>query len=722
MARTLDVWSDRLAPWLTGIAVSAVLSIPGSLAWAQATAVATPPGDAVAEAAAAPSEEKGEPADDQRYQEKVVVTVTRSERGVEALPLSASVITKDEVERSAALPVDDVLRSLVGVNMAVGSSTTAFPSRNTLSMRGMGINRALVLLDGVPLNDPYSGYIQWNKVPLETLDRLEVVRGGSANLFGSYAMGGTINLLSRPVVDGPVDVDASYGSYDTRRLAVSTGKAVSKSVTVGVDLVGAASDGYNRVPEELRGPLDIPSDWESFYGRVRSDVAFSPDAHGFLTASFSSNDITAGTPLSHHNRDIVDVSAGADLAKVAGGTLGFKLFYQDQDYDVWNTSYVPNTNRTQEYVSNFVETPISDLGGTVQWSRQGGTRLPLVTVGLDMRALAADGHRQNYNAQALPTTTQDTGGNQDSLGLFAQVSWVPLPRLEVLAGARVDYWRNRDGYDIQSTGATTYYETETSTEFDPRLALRWDLGGGMGLRAAAYRSFGAPTLRDLYRSSVFRGQENVPNPLLTPETSVGGEAGLDFAFWRLTGQANIYENRIDDVILNVVVKTTPVLGLQPQNVGTGRARGAELFGDLFITSRWRAGFGWAYADSTITDSPATPALEGNWITEVPRNTGTFKLEYVVPGGPLVSARAVYVSDQYADAANTLVYDAHTVVDLFASMPLSHHLEGYVAVTNLLDEQYLEDIAVTTRRGAPRQVRAGIRLRTLLPGSSPATTR
>ena len=715
------------APRLCCVAIVAVLML--ALAGAPAAAqdavpqASRPPAAAelAGEPPAAPAEGNNEATEKPRYEEKVVVTVTRTERGVEALPLSASVVTKDELARTPETPVDDVLRSLMGVNVAVGSSTTAFPSRNTLSMRGMGINRALVLLDGVPLNDPYSGYIQWNKVPVESLDRLEVVRGGSANLFGSYAMGGTINLVSRPVSAGEVDADASWGSYDTKRLSASTGTTLGKAVTVGVDLVGASSDGYNRVPEELRGPLDIPSDWESYFGRVRTDVAFSPDAHGYLTASYSSNNITAGTPLSHHDRDILDVLVGADIANVAGGSLGFKAFYQDQNYDVWNTSYT-NSSKTQEYVSNFVATPINDMGGSLQWSRAGGTHLPLLTVGVDARIISADAYRQNYNAQAIPTTTQDTGGDQNSLGLFVQASWVPVPRLEVLAGARLDYWRNLDGYNRTSTGTAISYDNETSTELDPRLALRWDLGGGMGLRAAAYRSFGAPNLRDLYRSSTFRNQENVPNPALSPETSVGGEVGLDFAFWRVSGQANLYQNRLDDAILNVVVKTTPVIGIQPQNVGTARARGAELFADAFLTSRWRVGLGWAYADSTITDSPATPALEGKWITEVPRNTGTFKVEYVVPDGPLVSARMVYVSDQYADAANTLVYDAHTVVDLFASMPFTPHLEGYVAVTNLFDDQYLEDISVTTRRGAPRQVRAGIRLRTLFPGASATAAR
>ena len=83
------------------------------------------------------------------------------------------------------------------VNVPQTASYQVHPTANSVSMRGLGGIRALVLLDGVPINDPFFGYVQWNRVPMESIQRVEIVRGGGSPLWGNYAMGGVINLLSR---------------------------------------------------------------------------------------------------------------------------------------------------------------------------------------------------------------------------------------------------------------------------------------------------------------------------------------------------------------------------------------------------------------------------------------------------------------------------------------------------------------------------------------------
>lgn len=126
----------------------------------------------------------------------VVVTATRTERSLSEVPASVTVVKNEQIEATPAQTLDDVLRSQLQMNAI--SSIKQHPTSNGLSMRGVGSfgdTRALVLLDGVPLNNPFSGYIQWYRVPMENVEQVEILRGGGSSLWGNYAMGGVVNII-----------------------------------------------------------------------------------------------------------------------------------------------------------------------------------------------------------------------------------------------------------------------------------------------------------------------------------------------------------------------------------------------------------------------------------------------------------------------------------------------------------------------------------------------
>ena len=112
--------------------------------------------------------------------DEVIVTATRSARALADIPASASVVTATEVQDTPAQSLDDVLRHVPGVNLPIQSGIEAHPTADNVSMRGLGGIHALVLLDGVPLNDPFFGYVQWGRIPMEAVDHIEVVRGGGS--------------------------------------------------------------------------------------------------------------------------------------------------------------------------------------------------------------------------------------------------------------------------------------------------------------------------------------------------------------------------------------------------------------------------------------------------------------------------------------------------------------------------------------------------------------
>ena len=118
------------------------------------------------------------------------------------MPASVNVLGREDIKQSPALVADDVLRQIPTFSLFRRTSSLAsHPTAQGVSLRGIGpsgVSRTLVLLDGVPFNDPFGGWVYWSRVPLESADRIEVVDGSSSSLYGNYAMGGVINFVTSP--------------------------------------------------------------------------------------------------------------------------------------------------------------------------------------------------------------------------------------------------------------------------------------------------------------------------------------------------------------------------------------------------------------------------------------------------------------------------------------------------------------------------------------------
>src|SRR5512138_1092456 len=134
--------------------------------------------------------------------ETVTVTPTRTEQRSGAMPASVSVLTSEDIQTSPALVADDVLRQIPTFSLfRRTSSLSSHPTSQGVSLRGIGpsgVSRTLVLVDGVPVNDPFGGWVYWSRVPLESADRVEVVDSNTSSLYGNYAMGGVINFVTAP--------------------------------------------------------------------------------------------------------------------------------------------------------------------------------------------------------------------------------------------------------------------------------------------------------------------------------------------------------------------------------------------------------------------------------------------------------------------------------------------------------------------------------------------
>ena len=205
--------------------------------------------------------------------EPVVVTPSRLEQQAGEAPASVTVLDGEDVRDAASQTVDDLLRQVPGFSLfRRTSSIVAHPTAQGVSLRGIGpsgTSRALVLLDEVPINDPFGGWVYWSRIPPLDIEQIEVVRGGGSSVWGNYALGGVVHVLTRRPAARAADVLAYYGSHETSRVDV---RLAERRGPLGIALGGEYFDteGYHIVPRSQRGVIDVPADshhWV-FDGRV----------------------------------------------------------------------------------------------------------------------------------------------------------------------------------------------------------------------------------------------------------------------------------------------------------------------------------------------------------------------------------------------------------------------------------------------------------------------
>lgn len=195
--------------------------------------------------------------------ETTVVTASRVEEALGDVPTHTTVVEQGEIETSAARTVDDLLQAVPGFSLfRRSSSRVGHPTTQGVTLRGIapsGVSRTLVLLDGVPLNDPFGGWVYWSRVPRESLDRVEIVRGGGSNVWGNAALGGVIHLFRQQPEERTFRAALTGGSRDTIDLRAQLADRIGP---VQASVEGAYFDtgGYPVIRDDQRGPIDSCSE------------------------------------------------------------------------------------------------------------------------------------------------------------------------------------------------------------------------------------------------------------------------------------------------------------------------------------------------------------------------------------------------------------------------------------------------------------------------------
>jgi outer membrane receptor protein involved in Fe transport len=646
----------------------------------------------------------------------IIVTATRSARALADVPVSASVIDSDRIAQTPAKTLDDLVRRIPSVELPIAASYQLHPTANSISMRGLGGIRALVLLDGVPLNDPFFGYIQWSQVPLETVDRVEVVRGGGATLWGNYAMGGVINIVTRAPDSTALVAEAGAGNYGTWRGGAHGAWLAADGLALALDGGVSHTDVFNQIAADLRGPANAATSFTatSLAGTVDAELATSLSAR--IRISYFDNDQRLLFRLGTNHQRTWRYTGRLTRQLGSDGNLELSLFRHDSVFTTDNVGSpddaAPNA---VTFVQNRHRTPVKDFGSSLVWTERFGGWLKELSAGIDYHGIKGRDVAAIFDESGARLRTDLGGGEQRFVGGFVQASLQPIDPLELLLSVRYQDFYNHSGFDF-SPGGPGPVPSRHDSDVDPRLSIRYSVGGGLALRAAAYRAFRAPTLDNLYRAFSIPGGIFLGNPDLRPETLEGAEIGFDMERSGLRIQVTGFANRLKNALTFsplAVAELPPgfFFGSRIVNAARARSRGVEAEANWSAGRRLEGYLTYSFADSEVTANAFDPASIGKQQPGIPRHKVTAGMTWSGPGGLKLTPQMRYLPRSNGDSSGLLKVDAHFIVDLAASLPVAPGLGAFAQVENLFDADYVADNSGFNPplRGTPLTALAGIRV-------------
>ena len=681
--------------------------------------------------------------------EEIVVTATKTKKNIDDVPGSVTVINKEDLKKQNIQTVDDALNSLSGV--FVKRTKGLMDSTASVRMRGFkGDQYTLILLDGQPLNDAYTGGVDWGTLSVGNIERIEVVRGAASALYGGNAMGGVINIITKKPKKLEIETSGGYGSNNTWRYRFSAGNRFWDRLSIRLGYEEESTDGYETTPVVrsifsgngnvyggylMNNKYGDSTRWvvgdkgengaehRAFDGKLSLD--FSDTGQFSFTAVSGQHEYDYGQPNTYMGTfgdSTTYAIAGAgerarfrpnDFISYTGigknetgiYTLSFKEIFGSVQINAQAGTVQANDRYTLETGSgsaNYNNSPGSmKITGDKSWFTELHGDVPvgdahIFTLGASYRTDASDTDDydipfyRSYSC-AGPSTFY-SGGNSKTWALFAQDEWQIIAPLTIYLGLRYDSWKVYDGAS-GVPGAETKYDSNTESELSPKIAAVWKPLDDTTLKASVGHAFRPPTLYELYRSWQSWGTTYQSNPNLKPETVWAYEMGIDQYFFDRKTRLSLtgYRNDIGDLIYYQTYGSTKIRN----NAGKARTYGLEIEASQKVTD-WLSLWGnFTYTDAKIIDNPTEPDSEDKQVTGIPKTTWNIGLDtqYKWFKGSLVGRyySKIYNNSENKDKEEGVygTYEPAFLMDAKVTVTPLKWMELSLSVDNILDKEYYE---------------------------------
>ncbi len=599
---------------------------------------------------------------------------------------STVVITREQLTATASGRLEEVLGSVAGFQQFRRSdSRSANPTAQGATLRALGGNassRALVLLDGVPMLDPFFGHVPFSAIAPERLGSVRVTRGGGSGPFGSGALAGTIELESAGANDlGLFTGQIMANKRDDTEMSASLAPRIGNGFAT-ISGRWDRGDGFWTTPLDQRVPASVRASYDgwSLGGRLVQRVA---GLEVQVRAAAFDDQRTLRFAGADNTVEGQDVS----LRVVSRGPWQVDALA----YAQWrNFSNVVISSTRFTRTLDQKDTPATGQGGKIEVRPPLGDDLTM-RIGADYRRSEGDLAEDAYNAvSGLRTEQRFAGGLNTNLGLFVEND-VELGPLTLTGGVRADRYSIQDGYYrvVNSAGTTTRndaFATRSDWEVTWRGGALVRANDVLSLRAAAYTGLRLPTLNELYRPFAVFPVTTQANAALVPEKLRGFEAGIDFDVvdQGLRFGVTVFDNQVRNAVANVTIGTNL---RQRQNLDAVKAVGVEISGS-YQNGPWGLDASLALTDAQVRSSGAALPLDGKRPAQTPGFSGSVSASYRLDSGLNVAATLRHVADQFEDDLQTDLLPAATTVDLFAQVPIAGGLSAVARVENLLDESII----------------------------------
>lgn len=615
-------------------------------------------------------------------------------------------ISREALVSTSSGRIEEALSRVAGFQQFRRSdSRSSNPSAQGATLRALGGNassRAQVLLDGVPMGDPFFGYIPFSAIAPERLSSIRVTRGGGSGPFGSGALAGTIELTSAEAGDLPF---FGGGVLVNDRGETEASALLSPRLGAGFATLSGRWDrgrGFDTTPEDQRSAATVRARYESWSVEARG-VAPLTDGIELQARGLAYHD---NRTLRFRGADTSMEGQEASLRIVGRGRWQFDMLGYVQ---ARNFANVVVSARTFTPTLDQRNTPATGLGGKIEVRPPVGANRVL-RLGADFRRSSGELYENALSTvTGAVATRRNAGGTNSDLGLFAEGD-LTLGALTLTAGVRADHYVIADGFFAESTAGGV---PTNSLRFPERLGWQASyrggavarVGDGVRVRAAGYTGLRLPTLNELYRPFTVFPVTTQANAALLNERLEGFEVGADLepssaVRFSLTG----FDNRVRNAIANVTL--APNLR-QRQNIAAIAARGIEAsaslrFGPVSIDGSL------AYTDARARQSGAD--FDGARPAQTPRWIAGATLAYRPADRWLFSTTLRHVGAQFEDDLQSDLLPAFTTLDAFAQVPLSPRLSLVLRGENLANATVVtRNQAGSTDLGTPRTLWLGVRI-------------
>jgi outer membrane receptor protein involved in Fe transport len=673
-----------------------------------------------------------------RLFETVTVTPTRSEKRLGDVPVSAHVVEKETIRQSPAVVADDVLRQVPTFSLfRRSSSLSSHPTAQGVSLRGIGpsgVSRTLVLIDGMPFNDPFGGWVYWTRVPIDSVNRIEVIDGSSSSLYGNYGMGGVINIISARPARRSVEFKTQYGNRNSPKADFFASDVWGK---LGAAVEGSVfnTDGFPIVTASERGLIDNNATVDFRNVNLKLDYRANDRVSAFFRGGYFREDRVNGKIDEVNDTKWTSAGGGVRVRMPDESDLQATLF---ADMSTFHSTFLAVTPPSATVASRSIvrlatdqRVPTDAVGTMVQWSRPIG-RSHFFNAGFDWRRVDGDSEEDAYiaapgvpivppTAPAVLSLRRISGGTQRSVGVFMQ-DVMTFNKLVLTLSARLDSWQNTDGHILETTvaGLPGANNRPSLTDRDdtvgsPRVAALYRVTDRVSVWGDVGWGFRAPTLNELYRQFAVGLVRTLANENLGPERLFGGEAGVRIeATSNVSVRSTWYDNRVKNPVSNVTIG--PNLQ-QRQNLGRTRIRGWQTDVETRLGQSWRVSAGYLFNNAKVTESDTNPALVGLYLPQVPKHRGSASVSYSHPRFATVAVSSTFFGRQFDDDLNVRTKPGETepglppygVLDLSVSRGLGRNVDVFFGAQNLFDHEYYVMLLPTTT-GSPRLVNGGVRVR------------